>query len=202
MGSDSLNDGILLARFINSNSYYAFFLSTGFLFLYKRVSGIFTLLTTAVPFTRIDDNYYTMKMRVVGSTIIGYIDGVELISGTDSQFVSAGYAGLSRGGTASIVYDEFSVNVADLTTTSTTSTSTSSTSTSSTSTSTSSSTSTTSTSISTSTTSTSTSHSTSTTSVSTSSTSSSTSSTSTILFKGILNLIREKHPEYSQANYL
>jgi len=74
-----------------SNDYYLLELehgSSGTLVLYKRVGGTYTLLGSYVFGS--GAGTYTIKLSMQGTTIKGYLDGVERISVTDSAHSTEG----------------------------------------------------------------------------------------------------------------
>ena len=75
----------ILARYTNAdNNYWLRLHQSGKIQLYKKVNGVTTLLQeAAVPVNR--GTWYTLKLVLDGNSLIGYIDGVQKISVTDSS---------------------------------------------------------------------------------------------------------------------
>lgn len=61
--------------------------------LWKVVAGTFTQLDSA-PWTFTDEAVYAAELRLTGTSIRGFVDGVEVVSATDSAVTAAGFAGL------------------------------------------------------------------------------------------------------------
>jgi hypothetical protein len=66
----------------------------------KRVAASFTQLESRVLVTLTLDQSYTLKLRMVGDQILGYVDGVLTISATDSTITDAGRAGFGFWGSS------------------------------------------------------------------------------------------------------
>lgn len=70
--------------------------------LYKVVAGAFAQLGPTVAQTLTAGNTYNLKLEMIGSAIKVYVDGVLMISVTDTAITAAGKAGISfRDATAS-----------------------------------------------------------------------------------------------------
>ncbi|MCM3626121.1 hypothetical protein M3194_01910 [Paenibacillus glycanilyticus] len=84
----------VIGRYQDNNNYYYLRLHAGDnqLQLYKKASGMFTLLGS-VPQAVSLNTAYSLKLSMIGSTIKGYLNDVEKISVTDTA-VSAGKIGL------------------------------------------------------------------------------------------------------------
>lgn len=61
--------------------------------IYKQVSGGFTSLASA-PYTFVINTDYEVVIEVNGTTIKGYINGVQVLSVTDSSITATGFAGI------------------------------------------------------------------------------------------------------------
>jgi hypothetical protein len=85
----------IVARYTDSNNFYMLRLHhTGKLQLYKKRAGTFTLLQE-VNQTVATGTWYTLKLRLDGNTLTGYVGGVEKINFTDTnQPLTAGKIGL------------------------------------------------------------------------------------------------------------
>lgn len=77
----------IVGRYKDGNNYYLFRLTSGKLQLYKKSGGTFTLLKET-SYTSSTNTWYTLKLSFTGSTIKGYVNGVEKISTTDSSITS------------------------------------------------------------------------------------------------------------------
>jgi len=79
----------ILARYTDSNNYYMFRLHSGLgqVQLYKKAGGTFTLLQTA-PMTVNLNTWYTLMLVLNGSSITGYVNGLQQVSVTDSSLTS------------------------------------------------------------------------------------------------------------------
>ncbi|GLX70984.1 right-handed parallel beta-helix repeat-containing protein [Paenibacillus glycanilyticus] len=78
----------ILARYTDSNNFYMLRLNlSGKLQLYKRVAGTFTLLGESAENVTVGTSY-TLKLAVNGSTVKGYLNGVEKISKADTSLSS------------------------------------------------------------------------------------------------------------------
>lgn len=66
-----------------------------------RLSGGASSTIQAVNATITVDQAYAIELRMTGSTIEGYVDGVLTCSGTNSDVTAAGRAGIRTAGTAS-----------------------------------------------------------------------------------------------------
>ena len=89
----------LLARVDPSvnTMYQLIWTSTGNMSMGKLVAGSFTeiVAATAIPGGLSNGETYRMRFGLVGTTLKGYVDGVEVISVTDSSITAAGRVGIS-----------------------------------------------------------------------------------------------------------
>jgi hypothetical protein len=99
----------IIGRYQDSNNFYMFRIHNGTakVQLYKRVAGTFTLLQETAMTININ-TIYTLKLVLSGNSLIGYVDGVQKVSFTDSSFTS-GCIG-ARGFDQSFCIDEVMVN--------------------------------------------------------------------------------------------
>jgi hypothetical protein len=105
---NSTNSGSgILARYQDSGNYYMLRLSGGNVQLYKKVGGVSTLLQQT-PYSYTTGTTYTLKLTLGGSTLTGYVNGVQKISVTDGSF-AAGKIGL-RTYQQTASFDNVSVN--------------------------------------------------------------------------------------------
>lgn len=101
---DTAQDSGLLLRFQDQNNFYLLAISddsgsnpTANLMLYRRVSGVFTLLGTYdASFSRGIPK--TIKLYASGSAIKCALNGVEVISATDASIGAAGKIGMRGNG--------------------------------------------------------------------------------------------------------
>lgn len=79
----------IIARYVNSSNYYMFRLHSNDskVELYKKVGGTFTKITD-VAMTISTNTWYTLKLVLNGSSLTGYVDGVQKVSATDTSFTS------------------------------------------------------------------------------------------------------------------
>ncbi len=97
----------LAFRYKDAGNYYFFIFKDGSkVYLYKKVNGTETAITYA-SFTYSTSNFYDMKVTVSGSSITGYINGTQVLTGTDSS-LTAGKVGLYTFGNAS--FDDVAVD--------------------------------------------------------------------------------------------
>jgi beta-galactosidase len=98
----------IIGRYKDSNNFYLLRLhQSGKMQLYKKVSGTFTLLQEATA-TVSTNTWYTLKLVLNGSTLTGYVDGVQKVSAVDGSVVS-GCIG-ARAYTQSVGIDDVVVN--------------------------------------------------------------------------------------------
>lgn len=90
-----------------ANTMYSFRWNAGNLQLYKFVAGTATQLGTDVTQGLSLNTDYVFKISVSGTTIKGYVDGVEKISQTDSAISATGYPGIRVNNTTTVKYDAF-----------------------------------------------------------------------------------------------
>jgi pectate lyase len=75
----------LLGRYGNaSNTYQLALRSSNKVQLRKAVNGTWTTLATTT-FTVSTNRWYTLKFELVGTSLKGYVDGVQKVSATDSS---------------------------------------------------------------------------------------------------------------------
>lgn len=90
----------IMARIQDQENMYAYkFNGDTSSHLYKKVSGTWSLLGSSTTFVSAGQ---TVALRVVGTSIKAYVNGVERISVTDSAISAAGKAGLGFGGGAEL----------------------------------------------------------------------------------------------------
>jgi hypothetical protein len=97
---DSNYTRTLAARIQDANNMYILRFSSNTLWIYKRVTGTWTLLNSGSG--TIVGSYYTtpgdtVTLKVEGTTISGLVNGVEKVTTTDSAISAAGQAGLGTG---------------------------------------------------------------------------------------------------------
>lgn len=78
-----------------ANTLYRLILDTGQLFLRKTVAGTGTTLGTPYSITPNIDQSYQLELRMTGTTLEGYLDGVLRTSATDASISAAGKVGLT-----------------------------------------------------------------------------------------------------------
>lgn len=98
----------IIGRYTNSNNYYLLRLHIGYgkVELYKKSGGTFTLLQEAVMSIN-TNTWYTLKLVLNGTSLTGYVDGVQKVTATDSS-ISSGCIGV-RAYTQSCAVDDFMV---------------------------------------------------------------------------------------------
>lgn len=75
----------IMARYTDSNNYYLLRLhQSGQLQLYKKINGTFTQLQVAST-SLVTNTTYTLKLTLNGTSLTGYLNGVQLISVTDNS---------------------------------------------------------------------------------------------------------------------
>ncbi|MDI4644431.1 family 16 glycoside hydrolase [Cohnella hashimotonis] len=91
----SFGNAGLLFRYADNANYYLFRLndSGDKAELYKKSGGTMTLVSSA-GCTVNPGQWAAMKVKVVGSSITGYVDGVQLVQWTDSSALAAGKIGI------------------------------------------------------------------------------------------------------------
>lgn len=98
-------------RITNINNYYFIQndVSADEFAIFKKVSGSYTELGVYST-TIADSTWYNIKLSMVGSSLKGYLNGVERVSVTDSAITVTGYPGLRGFGIDnSQTYDDFIV---------------------------------------------------------------------------------------------
>jgi hypothetical protein len=90
--------GVVARKQAGADTYYALQLVGGadgsrLLELAKYVSGTKTQLST-YSFNWLTNTNYTLKLVVDGNSLVGYLDGIQRVSATDSSITSAGQAGI------------------------------------------------------------------------------------------------------------
>jgi adhesin HecA-like repeat protein len=86
-----------------ANTMYMFRAEGANVNLYKFVAGVATQLGSSVASGVGINTNTTLKLSMVGTTIKGFVDGVEKISVTDSAIATAGFAGLRFIASATLV---------------------------------------------------------------------------------------------------
>ena len=81
----------VFARFLDTRNYYFLYLDGSNIILRKRVNNSSTNLVK-IKTPAVVGTWYTLKLSVSGSTLVGYLDGTMLVSGTDSDLKSGGIA--------------------------------------------------------------------------------------------------------------
>jgi O-glycosyl hydrolase len=86
----------LIARYTDDNNFYLWRLNKirNKAELYKRSGGTFTLLEEVGLPAVSNGTWYTLKLEVSGSNLIGYINGEQRVSVVDTSVTGAGKAGL------------------------------------------------------------------------------------------------------------
>jgi pectate lyase len=108
----------LLARRQDANNHYALALrSTNNVELRKTVAGSTTRLAIA-PQTVARGTWYNLRLEVLGSSIRGFVNNVEMLSATDSTFTSGAIGGMTE--FAGTDYDDVLVTSGTPTSTTTT----------------------------------------------------------------------------------
>jgi pectate lyase len=92
-------------RYVDANNFYTWQLRPGDnqLRFYKVVAGTATQVGTSVAFTPVLNTTYTLKVVASGSTLTGYVDGVQKLQVTDGTFTSGKIA--LRVSTAAVRFD-------------------------------------------------------------------------------------------------
>lgn len=95
----------IIGRYTDSNNYYLLRLHSGLnkVQLYKKVGGTFSLLNEVVM-TINTNQWYTLRLVLSGSSLTGYVDGVQKVSATDSS-LTGGCIGV-RGYSQSCAVDD------------------------------------------------------------------------------------------------
>lgn len=110
VGTGEFADADIIVRFQDVNNYYAMRLWTygQEIILYKVVGGTKTDLDTYPLFLAHGVRRH-MRLEAIGTSIKGYLDGVEVVSATDSSITSAGLPALYATGhsAAGITFDNF-----------------------------------------------------------------------------------------------
>ncbi|WP_165452744.1 polysaccharide lyase family 7 protein [Paenibacillus thalictri] len=90
-GSTGSTTGIL-GRYADNNNYYLLALNNGNVVLKKKSGGTATVLQSAA-YSFNTSTFYTLKLSMNGTTISGYVNGVQQVSVTDSS-LSGGKIGI------------------------------------------------------------------------------------------------------------
>lgn len=96
--------GVCVRWASGQNGYFARISSVNTLGIFKSVAGSATQLGTGVAYTPSAND--VLKLEVVGSVLVAYVNGVPLYSVTDTTFTAAGNGGLRGSNTA--IWDDFS----------------------------------------------------------------------------------------------
>ncbi len=88
----SSGSGQLYARYTDANNTYSLLFNGTQAVLQKKVAGVTTTLQT-VSATSNAGTWYTVEIVAVGTTIEGWLNGVQILSATDSS-LSSGYPAL------------------------------------------------------------------------------------------------------------
>jgi hypothetical protein len=107
IGTDGGAVFTVLGRLVDNNNNYilSYFEGDGLLRIRSQVGGTRTALTGGTATFSLGTlntaQDYTIKLRMSGTTIEGYVDGVKRVDGIDSTYTAANQAGMSTEGTAS-----------------------------------------------------------------------------------------------------
>ncbi|MGG1516595.1 sugar-binding protein [Paenibacillus oryzisoli] len=103
------SNAAVIARYVNKDNFYVLRIdsSNDKLELSKRVNGTFSLLSETAM-TLNSNTAYTLKLSVNGTNLIGFVDGVQKISASDTAF-SAGKIG-TRGTSSTYTLDNVTVS--------------------------------------------------------------------------------------------
>src|SRR3989344_4413688 len=80
----------------DSDGYYAFITTDGYVQLFKRLSGIWTQITFVAQ-TINNNQDYLIKLQMQGSAIKVFLNDIEKISVIDTSFTAIGDAGITAG---------------------------------------------------------------------------------------------------------
>lgn len=80
--------------------------STNMVYLVRNKGDVLQLDTEVLPVGFDHTAYHELKLEVNGTSIKGYLDGTEIVSGVNGDVTGAGYAGI---GTSSgeVYFDDF-----------------------------------------------------------------------------------------------
>ncbi|MEO0247975.1 MAG: family 16 glycoside hydrolase [candidate division WOR-3 bacterium] len=78
-------------RYQDSNNFYRFGIhgDAGVVDLYRSVGGVWTLLASS-PFTPQKGKWYTLTVEASGPNLKGFLDGLQVLSATDTTFAGGG----------------------------------------------------------------------------------------------------------------
>lgn len=96
--SDDVN--YIMARMTDQDNFYAIKFNEDVFTLYKKVTGTWTQLDDEAVTLPVDTD--VIQLRVQGTSIKGYINGVEHLTSTDSDITASGEAGFGMGGGAEL----------------------------------------------------------------------------------------------------
>jgi hypothetical protein len=102
------NNGGFAARFVDSSNYFLYRITINKLQLYRILGGGTTLLSE-YAFASVSGQVYNLKIKFEGSSIIGYLDGIERINVTDTNHQTGTKHGLRQNSITSDRYDNFLV---------------------------------------------------------------------------------------------
>jgi len=81
----------IFARVQDLENYYSLYLDGSNIVLRGRVDNR-QLTSVKVKTATVQGTWYTLKLSVIGSTLTGYLDGVQLVTTTDASVKSGGIA--------------------------------------------------------------------------------------------------------------
>jgi hypothetical protein len=112
---NSASDSGVVVRFQDQNNFYLLALSddsgsspTANMRLYKRVAGTFTQLGSSYNATFPNLSSHTFRLTANGTTLTAYMDGVAVITVTDSAISAAGKVGMRANQNGGDYFDSFS----------------------------------------------------------------------------------------------
>lgn len=112
---NSTSIGVCARMVTNADTFYYFrYNNSGDVYqLFSWVAGVGTQIGSNVAGSVVNGVGVDIMLDVVGSTITGYVDGVAVVSGTDTAISAAGRPGIRGSGamttTTGLHYDAFSV---------------------------------------------------------------------------------------------
>jgi hypothetical protein len=97
----------IFARFMDTRNYYFLYLDGANIILRKRVNNSSTNLLKIKTVTAMG-TWYTLKLSIVGTMLVGYLDGTMLVSATDVDLAAGGIA-VGTSDSATGAFDDVSV---------------------------------------------------------------------------------------------
>jgi pectate lyase len=91
----------VFARFKDlDNHYYVALQSNGELKIKKKSAGNNTSISSSATATISPNTWYAIKLAVIGSTLTAYLDGVQVLTATDTEIAAGGVAVGTKNATA------------------------------------------------------------------------------------------------------